>query len=269
MRYLRALWAELYREYIEIRRYPFEIIASSLIFAFIFIVTYMMARGLISGVGIDLANKQIQHNVANMFIGYIVWMFAFFIMASIPGSITRDVSSGLLEQTFLSPLPAGILILFRAVGQTVASILPIIITGIFMALVIETNFIFDPIAILICLFFLSIGSIGIGLFSGGIFLIYKRASMLNAIIVWSTALLVTADYSVSGFWGILMRLFPTSQGIRLFRSSMVEGVSLEQMISSYEIIYLMAGSVGFLILGIFAFNFFDKIARRHGLIGQY
>ncbi len=269
MRYLRAFWAEIYREYIEFKRYPFEVVVSAFIFANMFIIVYMMAKGLIQDVGIDLTSSKIQHNVANMFVGYIVWIFAFFTIATIPQSITSDVSSGLLEQILLSPFSSGMLIFSRSVAQALGNLLPVVATGGLMSFIIKTDFIFNPVILFICLTLLSLASVGVGLILGGIFLIFKRASNLNSIIVWSTSLLVTADYSRSGFLGIIMRLFPISQGIRVFRMSMVDGLSLSQVASSGELLYLVVGSIAFLVIGVCSFNFFDKVARRHGLLGQY
>lgn len=204
-------------------------------------------------------------------IGYLVWYFAVKAIADMSTSLKNEMQAGTLEQMYMSPTDAGLLVLGRSLATlftttiiaALIAIGPMLLLGIRLPLVPATI----PIFIITIM-----GLFGFGFAVGGFTLIFKQVASLSDLIQYALVFLNGALLPVDVFppWlAFIARLLPTTQGIIVLRQIALEGMSLGETWQSGTLGWLVLHSAVFLLLGWFMFKWCESIARQRGLLGQY
>jgi ABC-2 type transport system permease protein len=204
-------------------------------------------------------------------IGYLVWYFAVKAIADMSTSLKNEMQAGTLEQMYMSPTDAGLLVLGRSLATlftttiiaALIAIGPMLLLGIRLPLAPATI----PVFIITIM-----GLFGFGFAVGGFTLIFKQVASLSDLIQYALVFLNGALLPVDVFppWlAFIARLLPTTQGIIVLRQIALEGMSLGETWQSGTLGWLVLHSAVFLLLGWFMFKWCESIARQRGLLGQY
>jgi ABC-2 type transport system permease protein len=105
---------------------------------------------------------------------------------------------------------------------------------------------------------------GIGFIMGGLAIVFKKTqTVLNVLqIVLLALVFVPIDRYP------FMKFLPMSFGNSLLLDTMVRGVSIFRM-DGGDLLFLVANTVFYMALGLFAFKAFERAARARGLLGHY
>lgn len=183
-----------------------------------------------------------------------------------------EIQTGTLEQLYLSPLPAWVLVLGRQVATILESIVIALLLYLTAALIGGVALPFDAEA-LVPFAAIIVGSAGFSLIVAGLTLLFKRIELLVELF-FGIAFIVGGVFlpldqlpewmAVSG-----RLLFPTTQGIEVLREILLEGHSLSALQVEWGLGWLIAQPIALLILGAVFFKFSERIAKRRGTLGRY
>jgi ABC-type polysaccharide/polyol phosphate export permease len=186
--------------------------------------------------------------------------------------VLGEIQTGTLEQLYLSPLPAWVLVLGRQAATILESIVIAVLLYLSAALIGGVTIPLNaealaPLAAII------VGSAGFSLVVAGLTLLFKRLELL-------TELLFGVAFIVGGVFLPLDRLpdwmavvgrllFPTTQGIEVLREILLEGRSLGTLQVEWGLGWLVVQPIALLVVGAAFFKLSERIARRKGTLARY
>jgi ABC-2 type transport system permease protein len=206
----------------------------------------------------------------------VVWFvpFTFFYMQVVKmfWRLLGEIQAGTIEQVFLSPLPSWLVV---AAGRVIAAFLETVfvaaatygIVSVFVPLRIDWN-----AAALLPLAMGVVAAIGVSLVIAGATLVWKRIQLVNdavlvVVMLFSASALPLIE--VPGWWAGLSHVLPLTDVIGgLYRSLFTDQPVLVAW-GMGGLVPMAAASFGYLALGVLAFTWGERTARRRGTLGRY
>lgn len=210
--------------------------------------------------------------VSTLFVGFAAYTFWYLQTAKLFWRLLGEIQSGTLEQVYLSPLPAW---LVAAAGRVLATVLETtFVVGIMSAViyVVVPFHLYWRWQALIPIGLIVAASVGYSLLEGGLTLIWKRVEMIHelalGLMVFLSGALLPLD-RLPSWMAVIGRFTPISQGVVGLRTLLVGGSTSLPSNGDGSLAWTLAISVGWLLLGIVAFNLGGSAARRQGSLGRY
>ncbi|MBS3788327.1 ABC transporter permease [Candidatus Bipolaricaulota bacterium] len=254
---LILLWGILKKNVIERKRYFFNSISGLLTIYLIFVLIFFGMKSFVSG-------PQFGNTADGLVVGFFLWNFIVQVYSELSNALIREARWGTLEQLYMSPVGFG-WISFSQVLSSLAIFflanvgflyLIMLTTGRFLSLRIASTF---PLLIITLL-----GVAGIGYFLGGLTLVFKRVESLLQIVQFLFVALVMVPVESLP----LLKHFPVSFGASLIRRVMIDGTPITGLPPS-DLGFLLLNSTVYFLLGYGAFKYFERVAKRKGLLGHY
>ncbi len=213
-----------------------------------------------------------QELLAPSLIGLAAIMFFHQQMNRVFWGVLGEIQTGTLEQLYLSPLPAAVLVLGRQVATILESIVialllylaAAVIGGVTIPLQAEA---LVPLAAII------VGSAGFSLIVASLTLLFKRIELL-AELLFGVALIVGGVFlpldQMPNWMAVAGRLlFPTTQGIEVMREILLDGHSLGALQVDWGLEWLLVQPLALLAAGTLFFRSSERLAKRKGTLAQY
>ncbi|MEV4356063.1 ABC transporter permease [Nonomuraea sp. NPDC004186] len=190
-------------------------------------------------------------------------------------SYLGDIQSGVLEQTYLTPLPSAALILGRQVAAVISALptaLAVLATGAVTITLQGGRLPFDA-QVIVPLAAITLGTCGLALILCGLTLVLKRIEIITQLSV--------AVYAIAG--GTLVPLaampdpvaflsrlaVPIAPGIEAMRDILLGGHSLAALPTGWGLGWLLVQPLLITVAGVILFNRLEHLARRRGTLGRY
>ncbi|GCE15657.1 ABC transporter permease [Tengunoibacter tsumagoiensis] len=256
-----AIYNETYKRLLVTWDYRFNLIVQLVTVGFIF----LGASFFLGGGSFDA------HQLAPVLIGYIVWFYARIVIMSTSADLVGEAQAGTLEQTYMSPVPASLLLLGRMLALLISTtIIVFLVTGLLMLLLgirFPLRWEFLPVFLLT----LS-GLFGFTLILSGAGLIFKQidslADLIQNMLLFLTGSLLPVD-RFPVWLAAIAKTLPITQGIIVLRQVVIQQYSLVAAWQSGSLLWLVIHSSLYLIAGLIIFKWCEKIAKRQGTLGQY
>ncbi len=256
-----VLLNECYKRIILLWSYRFNFLTETLMIGFLFVgISFFVSGG-----------SPAPEQMAPALLGYLTWFFAAFAIGDMSQGIREETQTGTLEQMYMSPLPSGLLLAGRSVASLlVSSAMVILVGGILMLLLgirIPVRLEGAPIFILTIT-----GLYGFAFLLGGATLVFKQVNALSNLMTNMLLFLNGSFLTVERMpvWlETFARSLPTTQGIDVLRRVVLDDLSLTSVWQDGSLVWLIAHSAIFLIVGWGVFLWGERVARRRGLLGQY
>jgi ABC-2 type transport system permease protein len=189
-------------------------------------------------------------------------------------SYLGDIQSGVLEQTYLTPLPSAALILGRQVAAVISALptaLAVLATGA-IAITIQGGHVPFDVQVIVPLIAIVVGTCGLALILCGLTLVFKRIEIITQLSV--------AVYAIAG--GTLVPLaampdpvaflsrlaVPIAPGLEALRDILLGGHSLAALPTGWGLGWLLAQPLLITIIGVVVFNRLEHLAKRRGTLGR-
>ncbi|WP_066947537.1 ABC transporter permease [Microtetraspora fusca] len=190
-------------------------------------------------------------------------------------SYLGDIQSGVLEQTYLTPLPSAALILGRQVAAVISALptaLAVLATGA-AAITLQGGYLPFDAQVIVPLAAIALGTCGLALILCGLTLVFKRIEIITQLsvavyaIAGGTLVPLTALPDPIAF---LSRLtVPIAPGIEAMRDILLGGHSLAALPTGWGLGWLLAQPLLITATGVVLFNQLEHLARRRGTLGRY
>jgi ABC-2 type transport system permease protein len=203
-------------------------------------------------------------------IGIAVTYFLGFAMRSLPGAIAGGIRSGTLEALLATPtrlptLLAGMLA-YPFVLTTARATILLLAMALFGAPVSWENV---PMSVLI-LALIVLAHIPVGLFAAALHLVFRTSGPLASGVLAASTLLGGVYYSTSVIPDVIQPFaaaFPLTYGLRALRRALLTGEPLSVVGGDLLVLALFAAVL--MALGLWAFGYALRYARRAGTLAQY
>lgn len=256
---LSLFWAELERQWIQLRRYATESIAGviglTVAFYGLFLTTQYVAGPV----------SQFGDRLDAIVVGYVLWSLVVFIVGSIAGGLQQEALTGTLEQLFLAPYSAPQIFVVRALANLVIQLLQNLGVLILIMGITGSRLAFPPLLVLPLVTVL-LGAYGLALAVGSLALLLKRVQQLLGFLPFGLViLLMVPSESWSGGVRWLGWVLPMSPGAGLLRDLMARNQGLEWGLLA------IAGLNGlvYFAIGIILFQQAERVAKQRGQISGY
>jgi ABC-2 type transport system permease protein len=252
---------ETYKRLLVVWAYKFNVLMQVILVGIIFI-----------GASFLLGNGQFHPGqLTTIFIGYIVWLYARVLIPGISSDLTDEAQAGTLEQMYMSPAPAEVLLLGRIFAMLITSTILVLLTalGLVLLLHITLPLRWESIPVLILTL---VGLCGFTLILGGATLVFKQtesmADLIQNMLMFLTGSLLPID-RFPQWLSIIARTLPITQGIDVLRRILQNGESLRSVWDDWSLIWLIIHSSIYLCVGWVVFKWCEKIAKKQGTLSQY
>lgn len=257
MAWLNLFNANLKKEYLELKRYLPNTIAFILTFYIIFLGLF----GVIQIVG-DPSTQDV--NTQYVIVNYIFWYLTMTIINSVGYEIINEAMRGTLEQLSMSPMGIWRIMITRLISITFIQTL-IVVGLLYISMATASQWLnVDVITLLPIVLLTFIGMFGISFIIAGISIIIKQIQAFLQILQFILMALAFVPLSLSPF----LQLLPFVKGIDMVRAVMIHGVSLSEFAVT-DFLILIANSLVYFLLGLFVFNYCEKIAMEKGVLAHY
>ena len=270
IRFKDSLYAEVFREYIFAKRYFVEVLVRLFTVYAFFLVLFLISKGL--GKYSSMAYLNVLDLSAYQIIGFAMWLFALLAVGVVSDDVVYGSTMGVLESIWLMPNSPLMMICIRALAK---AIFELIFLSLFLTVgIISTGITLHP-SILPAIFLLMLtlaGLFGLGLFFGGISLVYKRIGPVSSIVRTAFLFLTGALVPLSALPNTMQigaHFLPMTDGLILIRKLLVDGNSSAHILMHTSFCWLILNSSIYLLIGILTFQYFEKKARDQGLLGVY
>ncbi len=241
--------------------YRFNMATELLMLGFIFV-----------GIGFFMGNGELEPDrLAIALVGYLTWFYAIIVLNGMGNSLAEEAQSGTLEQIYMSPTPAAVLLIGRIASTLILSTVMVAIAGaglmLLLRITIPLGWQWLPIFGLTLL-----GLLGMGYAAAGATIVFKRTgsltNMFTNILLFLNGSLLPVD-RLPEWLEIVAKGLPTTLGIIAMRRVIFDGESLAALWSDGTLVLLTAHSAVFVVVGWFGFRYAPGVAKRRGLLGQY
>jgi len=251
LKYLNTFKGTFLRVFAEIKRYYLNTLSSFTIMTIIF---YFIVMGI---------NKfgnpaTLGDSIQGLAVGYIVWMALVGTMTDLSWTIINDMSIGLIEQSFISPIGPTLIYLFYQFSNFVF-VIPLEFLIMIIVFKIAGLSIIVPPIFLISLLLLMIQGYGIGLILAGITLRFKRTQSILSLIQFAIVGVLMGNFD--GIWKFLV----PANGFIDILGKIINGIGT----SVYDWFYMLTSSAIYMIVGVIVFDYFANVVRKRGEIAQY
>lgn len=224
------------------------------------------------GVSYFIENGQLNPApLASILLGYLVWFYARIVIMSSSEELMGEAQAGTLEQMYMSPIPAGLLLFARMLALLLSTTVMVVLPMAALALVLRIQI---PLRWeeLVTLVITLLGLFGFTLALSGMALIFKQIEALADLVQNALLFLTGALLPVSRFpeWlTIIAQSLPITQGIIVLRAVALQQVSLEKAWSDGSLVLLCVNSACYLLAGMVIFKCGERVAKMQGSLGHY
>ena len=204
-------------------------------------------------------------------LGYLVWLYAVMAISNMSASLSGEASIGTLEQIYMSPVPAWLVIVGWVAANFLQHTVIVALLGVILVLILPVTLPLE-LAALPPFALTMIGLIGFGYAIGGLTLVYKQVNSVSGLLTNVLLFLNGALLPVHHFpaWLETVAVFlPTTQGIIVLRKVVVDDMSLIAVWEDGSMVFLAVQSALYLVAGWALFNVGERVAKRRGTLGQY
>jgi ABC-2 type transport system permease protein len=190
-------------------------------------------------------------------------------------SYTGDIQSGVLEQTYLTPLPSSVLILGRQVAAVISALPTAAAVAVAGLVTIAIRGGSAPVdaRILVPLAAIVVGTCGLALILCGLTLVFKRIEIVTqvSVAVWFIAGGTVVPLTAMPHWSaVLSRLLvPVAPGVEAIRDMVLHGAPLTDLHSGWGLGWLLVQPLLLVAVGIVLFGRLERLAKRRGTLGRY
>ncbi len=258
---LLPIYNEVRKGLLLIWDYKFSMLLQIVTFGMVFLgITFMMGNG-----------EFIPARVASAMIGYMIWFLATLAINDMSWNLQQEAQTGTLEQMFMTVAPTGAIVLGRVLARFIFSIVTVGSTSLLVVVLVKPPLIF-PAGALVPLLLTLLGLFGFGYLVAGATLVFKQVGSLASIMVnmllFLNGSLLPVERMPEGL-ATFARLLPTTEGIIVLRRMMIDGASVSQVWSDGGLEPLIIHSLVLVGVGLAAFGWCERLARRKGTLGQY
>jgi ABC-2 type transport system permease protein len=204
-------------------------------------------------------------------LGYLLWFYTMKLITGMSYNLRDEMQTGTLEQMYMSPAPAGSLLLGQSVARLISTTATTIPLTLVLILLLDIEIPLRPAGLPV--FAITVlGLFGFGFLIGGVSLVFKHAQAFADLVQYMMIFLNGALIPVERFpdWlAIFAKMLPATQGIVVLRQAVLEGYSLGELWVGGSLMWLTLHSLVVFLGGWFVFRRCEQIARRQGSLGQY
>jgi ABC-2 type transport system permease protein len=204
-------------------------------------------------------------------LGYLMWFYTMKLITGMSYNLRDEMQTGTLEQMYMSPTPAGLLLLGQSIARLLSTTATTIPLTLALVLLLDIQIPWRPAGLPV--FALTVmGLFGFGYLIGGVSLVFKHAQAFADLVQYMMIFLNGALIPVERFpdWlAFLAKLLPATQGIVVLRQAVLGDYSLGQLWAEGSLVWLALHSVVVFLGGWAVFRWCEQIARRQGSLGQY
>jgi ABC-2 type transport system permease protein len=236
-------------------------------------VTQIVTVGLIFiGVSYFIENGQLNPApLASILLGYLVWFYARIVIMNSSEDLMGEAQAGTLEQMYMSPLSASLLLFARMVAlllsTTVIVTIPMALLAVVFKIQIPLNW-EEGATLAITL----LGLFGFTLALSGMALVFKQIEALADLVQNALLFLTGALLPVDRFpeWlTVITQTLPITQGIIVLREVALQQVSFGKAWANGSLMLLCLNSACYLLVGLVIFKWGEHIAKQQGSLGHY
>lgn len=258
MRHIVLLKAMMKKNFLIVRRYPFNLISGLVSLFIIFLVLFYGAKTLIGG------NPAFGNTLPGIVVGFMLWSFVIFAFSDLTWDFINEAQQGTLEQLYMSPLGFGWVSVSYVLTWLVIN-LTITLGMLFLMMATTGQWLHVDLTSLLPLMLLTVwGIYGLGFAMAGLALVFKQVQAAFQIFTFLWIVLIAAPIDKFP----ILKFLPLSWGTHLISRVMIGGESLFQM-SLSDLLFLITNSAVYFSLGYLAFKYFERVARDRGLLGHY
>ncbi len=223
-------------------------------------------------IGFMLGGGQLDpERLAGPLLGYLTWMYATTVISDLSYGLRGEISAGTLEQMAMSPAPIGLVLLGRVITNLMTATIEVVLMGAAMRVLLGVRIPmhWQGIPVLAVTLF---GVLGFGFMLAGAMLVLKRVESLAVLMNNGLAFLNGTFLPVQAMpvWlAAVARTVPTTQGVIVLRRVVLEGQSLLSVWQDRSLLWLILHSTLYFAAGWAIFWYGERVAKRHGSLGQY
>lgn len=190
-------------------------------------------------------------------------------------SYLGDLQSGVLEQTYLTPLPSAALVLGRQVAAVIGA-LPVVATLLatgFIAVTVQGGtFPFEP-GVLVPATAIVVGTCGLALVLCGLTLVFKRIESITqaSVAVYAIVGGTLVPLSALPDWiaAASRALIPVAPGIEAARAILLDGATLTDLGVGWGLGWILLQPILLTAAGVLVFTRLERVAKSRGTLGRY
>jgi ABC-2 type transport system permease protein len=257
MSWLNVLVANVRKVWILLLRYLPNTVSEIITFYAIFLMFFLGVR--------FIGNpEQMGENSAYVIVSMFLWFLSLTAMQGIGWELTNEATSGTLEQLYMSPVPAWIILLSRMIGSVLVNVIIMAIV-LFLSMLTAGRWLTFDVFTLVPLFIpLLIAMLGVGFMTAGLSLLYKQINALLQIAQFAFFALVSVPVALSPW----LEFLPVVRGSSMVREAMTEGKHLLDFAAT-DWLFLLANAALYFVVGVFIYKLAERRAMTRGLLGKY
>lgn len=246
----------LEKEYILLKEYPVDTFGGIIAMYAIFLIIFFG--------GSAAAGSRIGDALGAIVVAYFLLMMATTSFQGVADAITEEAQWGTLERLTMSPHGLGRVVTFMSLAKLGVSFvwgfsiltLMLVTTGQTLAV--------DLLSVVPVAVFALATTIGLGLFTSGASVLYKRIDSIRKLF----GLLFVGFVAAPVEQYPALKLLPLAQGSYLLRLVMDGGSSLRELPMD-EVAILIGVGVAYFAIGYLGLLLFTRRAKKKGVIGHY
>jgi len=246
------------REWIGLKRYPFNLLSGLIALYLIFLVVFVGYKALGAG------SPQFGDTLDGIVVGFMMWTFAIAAYSTLSWELMNEARMGTLEQLYMTPFGFDWVCIFRVISSfflNLIFVLPILA----LMMVTTGRYLHLDLMSIVPLLILSLAGVyGIGFVMGGLALVFKQVQAFFQIIQFVFIGLIAAPISRLP----LLKALPLALGSNLIGGVMVDKRSI-LLLPPGDLLILLINSAFYFLVGFWTFKLFLGIARKRGLLGHY
>ncbi len=258
---LLALASETWKGFMITWSYKFNNLMSMVSMSFIFLgINYMIGNGQLN-----------PEAMSSTLLGYLTWFYAITAIENMSWNLRDEMQCGQLEQLYMSPAPAQVMIGGRALSTLIVTTIQVVIMATVMGLVFGLRF---PMRIEgLPVFALTLlGLYGFGYALGGATLVFKQTGPLSNLLT-NALLFINGSFlpvdRLPDWLQTAAKILPSTQGIVVMRNVILGNQSLGDAWLDGSLPLLVIHTALFFTAGWLVYRACEGVAKRKGTLGQY
>lgn len=250
----RVNWS---KELIELKRYLPDTIGMIITFYAIFLLFFLGIRVVGDPATMDA-------NIRYLIVSNAFWMLLLISVSSMAGTLANEAMRGTLEQIYMSPVPAWVIVLSRAVStllQTSLIVALMIVLGMLTSGQWLTFSVPEALVVAIPTF---VATLGIGFAAAGLALVYKQVQSFLQILQFALAAVAFTPVTTLPW----LQYLPGTKGLDLIRNIMIGDATLAG-VTAADWLLLVLNAAFYFAVGLLAFRLLERRALDRGLLGKY
>lgn len=238
---------------------------------------FILLLGPLLGAGPQIASGELEWTLESettsvMLVWFVPFIFFYMQVVKMFWRLLAEIQSGTIEQVYLSPLPAWLVV---AAGRVSAALIETVIvaagTFAILAPFVEIRIGWTPAALLPA-FMIMLAGIGVSLIIAGATLVWKRIQLVNDTVLTAVMLFSASAIpliAVPDWWARASHFFPVTDGVGSLYRTLFTNQPVTDPWGICGLVWLITVSLAYLTAGIAAFSAGQRTAKRRGTLGRY